>query len=63
MNFSEIKNVLFTAAREAGLVPRALIRSPIEGGDGNVEYLALFALEGTDNVSDACVDRVVLEGR
>ncbi len=51
------------AAREAGLVPRALIRSPITGGDGNIEYLALFALAGEDLVGDALIDRTVLEGR
>lgn len=51
------------AAREAGLVPRGLIRSPITGGDGNIEYLALFALTGEDLVGDAVMDRIVLEGR
>ena len=51
------------AAREAGLVPRGLIRSPITGGDGNIEYLALFALAGEDLVGDAMIDRTVLEGR
>ena len=51
------------SAREAGLVPRGLIRSPITGGDGNIEYLALFALTGEDLVSDAVIDSIVLEGR
>ena len=51
------------SARESGLVPRGLIRSPITGGDGNVEYLALFALTGEDLVGDALIDRTVLEGR
>jgi len=51
------------AAREAGLVPQGLVRSPITGGDGNVEYLALFSLTGEDLVGDALVDRIVLEGR
>ena len=51
------------SAREAGLVPRGLIRSPITGGDGNVEYLALFALTGEDLVGDSIIDRIVLEGR
>ena len=54
---------VITAAREAGLVPKDLIRSPIAGGDGNIEYLALFALAGEDAVSDALMDKVVLEGR
>jgi len=29
-------------ARRAGLAPRALIRSPISGGEGNLEFLALL---------------------
>ena len=37
---------VFEGARAAGLVPVRFIRSPIEGGDGNVEYLALFRLAG-----------------
>ena len=51
------------SARECGLVPRGLIRSPITGGDGNIEYLALFALAGEDLVGDSIIDRIVLEGR
>ena len=33
---------LFSLARAAGLAPCDLVPSPIHGGDGNVEYLALF---------------------
>ena len=51
------------AAREAGLVPLGLCRSPIEGGDGNVEYLAYFALEGQDAVDVHLIEKTVLEGR
>ena len=51
------------SARESGLVPRSLIRSPITGGDGNIEYLALFSRSGEDLVGDAMIDRIVLEGR
>ena len=50
-------------ARASGLVPRGLVRSPITGGDGNVEYLALFALAGEDLVGDGIIDDIVLEGR
>lgn len=41
---------VFNGATLAGLVPLDVIRSPIEGGDGNVEYLAVFrrADEGED---------------
>jgi 23S rRNA (cytidine1920-2'-O)/16S rRNA (cytidine1409-2'-O)-methyltransferase len=34
------------AALEAGFVPRGVIRSPIEGGEGNVEFLALLETGG-----------------
>ena len=33
---------LFEIAEATGLYPEALAPSPIEGGDGNREYLALF---------------------
>ena len=35
---------LFEKATNEGLFPEALIPSPIEGGDGNREYLALFRI-------------------
>ncbi|MBQ8496083.1 MAG: TlyA family RNA methyltransferase [Clostridia bacterium] len=35
---------LFAAAEAEGLYPEALAPSPIEGGDGNREYLALFRI-------------------
>ncbi len=35
---------LFEAAEKLGLYPEALAPSPIEGGDGNREYLALFRI-------------------
>jgi 23S rRNA (cytidine1920-2'-O)/16S rRNA (cytidine1409-2'-O)-methyltransferase len=35
---------LFRAAEAEDLYPEALIASPIEGGDGNREYLALFRI-------------------
>ena len=38
-----IERVL-TGAALVGLSPQAVIRSPIEGGDGNVEYLGYFVL-------------------
>ena len=57
-----IRRVL-ESARESGLVPQGLIRSPITGGDGNIEYLALFSLNGTDRVGDELIDKIVLEGR
>lgn len=36
-----VSNVL-EAAQRCGFYPQAFIKSPIEGGDGNVEYLCLF---------------------
>ena len=37
-------NALLEKAKENGLSPAGVIPSPITGGDGNVEYLALFTL-------------------
>ena len=42
----KVINELFAKARLSGLSPEALTRSPITGGDGNVEYLALFVKNG-----------------
>lgn len=41
-----VLNLLETAA-DFGLAASSLIRSPIEGGDGNIEYLALFTAAGS----------------
>ena len=38
---------LLETAAAFGLAARSLIRSPIEGGDGNIEYLALFTAAGS----------------
>jgi 23S rRNA (cytidine1920-2'-O)/16S rRNA (cytidine1409-2'-O)-methyltransferase len=45
---SAIRRV-FACARECGIYPKALIRSPIVGGDGNVEFLALFTRNVTES--------------
>ncbi|MBE6539090.1 MAG: TlyA family RNA methyltransferase [Ruminococcaceae bacterium] len=37
------------SARSFGLYCRELMRSPIDGGDGNIEYLALFTRSESDN--------------
>ncbi len=39
---SAIRRV-FACAKENGFYPQALTRSPIVGGDGNIEFLALFS--------------------
>lgn len=44
-----VARVLESAA-VVGLVPLRVIRSPIEGGDGNVEYLVLFGLASETNI-------------
>lgn len=51
------------AARAAGLVPIGLAPSPIRGGDGNEEYLACFATEGTDLVFEDLIEKTVTKGR
>lgn len=45
---SAIRRV-FASARECGLYPQDLIRSPIVGGDGNIEFLALFSKQFTES--------------
>ena len=45
---------VFESATASGLIPVRFIRSPIEGGDGNVEYLALFRL--SCDAQDECLD-------
>ena len=46
---------LFSAAEKEGLYPEALAPSPIEGGDGNREYLALFRI-GNKQERDIRID-------
>lgn len=41
-----IRRVL-TEAQRVGLTPQGVIQSPIEGGDGNIEYLAHFQKNGS----------------
>lgn len=40
------------SARTHGLVMKKTMQSPIKGGDGNVEYLALFVKEKENEISD-----------
>lgn len=52
---------LFHTAEKAGLYPEALIPSPIAGGDGNREYLALFRV-GEKRVDSPCsIHQIVSE--
>ncbi len=39
-------------AGECGLYCKGLIRSPIDGGDGNIEYLAYFTRDKADGIID-----------
>ena len=57
-----VRRVL-AAATEAGLVCRGLAPSPIRGGDGNEEYLAVFekSTDRTQNLNIS-VEKTVLEG-
>ena len=47
---TEVISRVLGFAKESGFYPMALCVSPILGGDGNREYLALF---GTDEISEA----------
>lgn len=48
-----------SAAEMNGLRLLRLIRSPIEGGDGNIEYLGLFRFADRAGAPDFDIDRVV----
>ena len=50
---------LFKEAESCGLYPEALAPSPIEGGDGNREYLALFRIGKRERSFSADVKKIV----
>ncbi len=53
---------IFTAAEDVGFYPAALCASPIPGGDGNREYLALFeSKDKVDVPTDAEIKRIVFD--
>ena len=52
-----IRRVVATA-EECGLHLHSLIRSPIEGGDGNVEFLAYFKKENSCQSNEVILGRV-----
>lgn len=49
------------AGRAAGLHPVGLIRSPIEGGDGNREFLVRFSMENVPGEVDENLVRAVIK--
>ena len=54
---------LFEKAKLSGLFPTGFTRSPITGGDGNTEYLALFVKNGGGTcVSEAEIKKCILGG-
>lgn len=53
--FLAVKRILHTA-ESLGLSCIGLIRSPIKGGDGNIEYLAAFEMTGTPILSSPLTD-------
>ena len=59
--FLAVKRVLHSA-EECGLDCRGLIPSPIQGGDGNIEYLALFVKAPTIKplIDDKMIKRITL---
>ena len=50
---------LFETAEKEGLFAEELIPSPIEGGDGNREYLALFRVGETTNLHKPNIKKIV----
>ena len=53
-------NSVINCAKEHGLVCNKFLKSPIQGGDGNVEYLASFSKSGKD-VSEEYIKKIVFE--
>lgn len=53
-------NSVINCAKEHGLVCNKFLKSPIQGGDGNVEYLASFSKNGKD-VSEEYIKKIVFE--
>ena len=50
---------LFSAAKKYGLFPQSLIPSPIAGGDGNREYLALFRVGEEISLPAGAIEKAV----
>lgn len=50
---------LLSTAREHGLFPESLVPSPIAGGDGNREYLALFRVGEATTFPASAVEKAV----
>ena len=53
-------NSVIECARGNSLICNTLIKSPIQGGDGNIEYLACFSLGGIC-VTDDYIKKIVFE--
>lgn len=54
-------SALFSAARANGLFPEGLIPSPISGGDGNREYLALFRAGTEPPFDENIIEKAALQ--
>lgn len=57
----KVMSELFKKAESAGLFPKKLTVSPIEGGDGNTEYLAYFVKNGSRLVFEKDIINCVME--
>lgn len=55
-----IRKVLASAA-ENGLMPQKIMKSPIQGGDGNTEFLFLASVGGIGNVTEQDIREAVNE--
>ena len=53
-------NSVINCAKEHGLICNKFLKSPIQGGDGNIEYLASFSKNGCA-VSEEYVKKIVFE--
>lgn len=55
-------NRVLSSAAENGLYPIGLMRSPIDGGDGNIEYLAYFCREAKGELVDRKSIKNIIKG-
>ena len=53
-------NSVVECAKQHSLICNTFIKSPIQGGDGNIEYLACFSQHGVP-VSEAYIKKIVFE--
>ncbi|MBK8987674.1 MAG: TlyA family RNA methyltransferase [Chloroflexi bacterium] len=54
----QVLQEVLTWSRQHGFVPAGLMRSPVTGADGNVEFLLWLRLAGEDSVGETAVQQI-----